>query len=114
MFRDCQREPTLAGSDTRATHRGASSLSQAGLWKPRPGGLGAGWGPHACSQTGRRQAEARVWVCCCVAPSLAGLGEGRAEQEGRGALTQATRELTAQGWGPRATGTRVHAVKGPR
>lgn len=48
-----------------------------------------------------------MWVCCCVARSLAGVGEGRAEQEGRGALTQATRELIAQGWGPRATGTRV-------
>lgn len=45
-----------------------------------------------------------MWVCCCVAPSLARVGEGRAEQEGRGALTQATRETTAQGWGLRAPG----------
>lgn len=56
----------------------------------------------------------RVWVCCCVARSLARVGEGRAEQEERGALTQATRETIAQGWGPRATGTRVRGVDGPR
>lgn len=55
-----------------------------------------------------------MWVCCCVAPSLAGAGEGREEQEGRGALTQATREMIAQGWGPRVTGTRVRGVQSPR
>lgn len=71
------------------------------------------WGTHARSQEGRRQAEARVWVCCCVAPSLAGVGEGREEQEGRGALTQATRETIAQGWGPGASGMRVRGVDSP-
>lgn len=88
--------------------------TEAPAWIPRPGGWRAGWGPHARSQTGRRRAEARVWVCCCVAPSLARVGEGRAKQEGREALTQATRETIAQGWGLRVPGTRVRGVDGPR
>lgn len=90
--RDCQKDPTvegLEGCDTRATHYAASASGWQGV-TPRP---------HACSQAGTRRAEARVWVCWCVARSLVSVGEGREEQEGRGAPIQATRELIAQGWG---------------
>lgn len=55
-----------------------------------------------------------MWVCWCVARSLASVGEGREEQEGRAAPTQATRELTAQGWGvPRPPGPVSPAVAEP-